>query len=85
MGLQCEEAHHKDIQHIEVKKVVDIEECDREKCRHPSESGNPSTTQLCLDLICNSGCSSYKGRYNVDLHYRARRWLTLADPLQTSG
>jgi hypothetical protein len=39
----------------------------------PLESGDPCTTQLCLDLTCNSGCSSYEGRYKVDLLYRAHQ------------
>jgi hypothetical protein len=42
-------------------------------------------TQLCLDLTCNSGCSIYEGRYNVDLLYGARRQLTSAGSLQTLG
>jgi hypothetical protein len=41
-------------------------------------------TLLYLDPFGNSGCSSYEGRYKVDLLYRARRQLPSADMLQAS-
>jgi hypothetical protein len=49
------------------------------------ESGVPCMTQVCLDPFGNSGCSSYEGRYKVDLLYGAHWQLTSADPLQSSG
>jgi hypothetical protein len=40
--------------------------------RHPTESGDPCTTLLCLDPTCNYSCSSYEDRHKVDLPYGAR-------------